>query len=129
MLLNKNNAFIAVITAVIISAIVLIIAIAISSSNFISRFNSLSFEMKDISKGVAKGCLEYARLKLAVGFYGGNETTTISSYNCYIYPIETVGTTTIIKSNATVQNKTTNLKLTVSNGALQTIYLEEVSGF
>ncbi|MDI6734319.1 MAG: hypothetical protein QMD50_02390 [Patescibacteria group bacterium] len=125
----KQKGFIAIITSVIVTAIVTVIALTLSGSNFIGRFNAANFETKDLSREIAKGCLEFARLKLASGAYAGNETTTISSYACHIFPIETTATATLIKANAVIDNKESDLMLTVNKTTFKTIFLEELSSF
>jgi hypothetical protein len=126
---NHNQGYIAVISAVIISSIVIVIALVFSSSNFLGRFDSQNVEMKEVGEGVAKGCLEYARLKLAQGAYSGNELKSIGDYTCRILPIETASGEYIIKATSTVSNKETKLKLRISSVDFQTISLEEVNSF
>jgi len=129
MFYRNNQGYIAVVSAIIITSIVIVIALVFSSSNFLGRFDSQGLEMKEISRGVARGCLEYAKLKLAQGSYGGNELKTIGNYSCRILPIESDSNSYIIKATSTVGNKETKLKLKVSNSDLRTISLEEVVSF
>ncbi len=127
---NKNQeGYIAVISAVIVTAIVIIVATIFSNSSFLGRFDSQALEMKDISKKVGEGCLEYARLQIATGPYSGDEAVSIGNYSCYILPIETAGGQIIIKSTASVSNRTTNLRLTVDDYTLETVLMEEVVEF
>lgn len=117
--------YVATISAIIVTSIVIVIAIVFSSSNFLGRFDSQNTEMKDIAREVAMGCLEYARLKLAQGSYGGDEVKIIGGYSCYIPPIEASPPAYVIRATSTILGKESRLKLTVSMSDLETISLEE----
>ena len=121
--------YIAVISAVIVTVIVIVIALVFSSANFLGRFDTSGLEMKNIGKEVAQGCLEHAKLKLKLGAYSGNEIISVGDYNCTILPIETSGSNKIVKASSTVDNRTTNLKLTVNSSTLETVSLEELNNF
>lgn len=126
---NKEEGYIAVISAIIITAIITVIALVFSSSNFMGRFDTLKIETKDVSRKVAEGCLEYAKLKLAGGSYGGNETVAVGDYSCQILAITTQGQNTIIRSQTTINNETTKLLFTVLTSNLATVSLEEIGSF
>jgi len=120
-----NGGYIGITVALIVTLITMAIALTFSSANFLGRFDTQVLELKSLSRGVAEGCLEYARLKISLGAYNGNETISISGYNCDILPIESSPTTRIIKSRATIQDKTTNLKLTINYPNLTNVSMEE----
>lgn len=126
---KKNQGYVAVVSSIIITAIVIVIALVFSSSNYLGRFDNQGVEMKDISREVAEGCLEYAKLKIAEGQYNGGELKTIGDYSCYILPIETFAEGYIIKATSTVHNRETKLRLKISSSNLETISLEEVTSF
>lgn len=128
--LPARAGYIAVISAVIITAIVLAVALVFSSSNFLGRFDALFLEQKDIARGVAEGCLAYAKLKLAESLsYGGNESKSIGPYSCAILPVESAPGQKIIKATAAVLNRVSNLKLVVSDSTLEAISFEELAAF
>jgi hypothetical protein len=129
MFYRNKQGYIAVVSAIIITSIVIVIALVFSSGNFLGRFDSQGLEMKEISREVARGCLEYAKLKLAQGGYSGNELKTIGNYSCRILSIESGSNSYVVKATSTVGNKETKLKLKVSNSDLKTISLEEVVSF
>ncbi len=129
MFYHKKEGYIAVISAIIITTIVIVIALVFSSSNFLGRFDTLGFETKDAARKVAEGCLEHAKLQLALGAYSGNETINVGTETCQILPIETAGSNKIIKAKAAVLERTVNLKLVVDSTSLETVSLEEVNSF
>lgn len=126
---KDKKGYIATISAIIITGIILAVSLVVSASSFLGRFDSSGLETKDISKEVALGCLEVAKLKLKLGEYSGNETIGVGDYFCDILGIETSGNMKIIKSSATVDTRTTNLELTVDGTTLQTTSLKEVQQF
>ena len=129
--LCSRDGYVTLIASVIITVGILIVAVTISNIAFLGRFDTLGVQFKDIAREVAKGCLEYARLKLSINLgYEGNETHSIGSYSCQILPIETPGANQkVIKSRAVVNTRVANLKLTVSTPAISIISLEELNTF
>lgn len=125
---KTNGGYIALISAIIMTVILMLISITTSHSSFLGRFDSQILEYKDGSYNLAKGCLDHAKLKLAQGSYAGNETITIGTNSCTIDPITTNSGNTIIVSKATITNTTTKLKLTVNSSTLSIVSLEENSG-
>lgn len=125
--LRPNSGYIAVVSAVIITLVITLLSLAASNNSFLGRFDTQSAESKVTSYQLAQGCLDHARLRLAMGLYSGNETVDIGSYSCHIYPITTSGLNKIIQVDATVDNKTTNLKLTINALSYITVSLEELN--
>lgn len=126
---KRRGGFIALTAAIILVLIVMTVALMFSNSNFLGRFDTLSLEQKDISKEAAQGCLEYARLKLKTGSYGGNETINVGSSTCTILGIQTSGNNFIIQSTSNEGGRITNLELVISSSTLNTVSLTEKSQF
>lgn len=126
---NKKGGYIALTAAIILVLIVMTVALMFSNSNFLGRFDTLGLEQKDISKEAAQGCLEYARLKLKMGPYSGNETINVGSSTCTVLAIQNSGGNIIIQSTSNEGGRTTNLELTVVSSTLATISLTEKPGF
>lgn len=127
----KKNAFIAITTSVVLSALILILTTSVGFTTWFSRFGALNSLFKETSFYVAQSCLEKAKLKIAQNSaYVGNETINVGSYSCFIYAIENPQAgQKVIKTRAQVSQDTTNLKLTVNHPQLTTISLEEVPKF
>ncbi len=62
---TKNGGYIALISTIIISAILIGLTAMVSQSSFFSRFDSLNGEYKRISKGMAESCVNLALLEIA----------------------------------------------------------------
>lgn len=130
--MKKENGYIAITTAIIVSFIILIIATTLGTSALLSRMNELDFSYKKITYYASRSCLDYALLKLASDInYLGNETVPIGSYNCVLSAIEDSGNNKILRSKVqdSYSGATTNLKLTLDRYALTTILLEEPVSF
>lgn len=80
MIRNNNKGFIALISVVIISFVLLLVATTLGLKGFFSRFNVLDSENKAKSAGLANGCIEAARLKLA----NNTSFTTLSDTDIFI---------------------------------------------
>ena len=126
----SQSGYIALISSIIISILVLGIALAISSTGYFSRFDILKNEFKERSSALAEACVDTALLKLAKNqSYNGNENINVGNDQCSILIIETASGQKIIKTKAIFQNAVTNLKITVNNTNLSVIYWEEVAKF
>lgn len=123
-----NSGYIALVSAIIMTVILILVSIVISHSSFGGRFDSQILESKDKSYNLARGCLDHAKLKLAQGSYSGDEVIAVGTDFCAIDPISIESGNTIITSKATVGNTTTQLKLTVDSPTLRIVSLEEIGG-
>jgi len=127
---KNSSGLIAIVTAIILSFLIILVATVLGSSALFSRSNDVDFLSKQSSYFLARSCLDQALLELAGNSdYSGNEVIAIDSYQCTINPVETSGSNKIIKATATVNSAVTNLKLTVVSTTFATVSLEEVSSF
>ncbi|MFH1346922.1 MAG: hypothetical protein ABIH10_01585 [Spirochaetota bacterium] len=122
--------YIAIISTIIISILLMTITLTVSSMGFFSRVNILDAEFKELSFALAEACVETALLKLSWNkSYNGNENISVGEYQCSILPIETVSSQKIIKTKAIFLKATTNLKITVQESNLLIIFWEEIAKF
>ncbi|OGY61668.1 MAG: hypothetical protein A3G58_00775 [Candidatus Colwellbacteria bacterium RIFCSPLOWO2_12_FULL_46_17] len=63
--MNKNNGFIALISVIVITMILLGVTATLGMKGFLDRFNILEGEAKETSAGLAAACVEAARIKIA----------------------------------------------------------------
>ncbi len=98
---GKQNGFIALITAIILSVILLVVTIAMNQTSFLTRSEVLESEYKNRSVALAEGCADTAMLRLANNpAYAGNEASiSIGTDTCSIGAIQqdtpTLGQVTI----------------------------------
>ena len=133
----KKNGFVALITSIVLSAILLTVAIALNQIGFLTRGEILDSEYKTRSSALAEACADIALLKLAANpaYSGGEPSIAVGSDTCAIgvvsqnTPIS--GQTTIITSavfpasSVTSQNAVTKLKIVVQSSDLKTVSWDE----
>lgn len=111
----NEEGFVALISVVIISAILLIVATTLSFSGFYGRFNILESEFKERSVALADACADTALLIVA---QGTSVTTpylvTISGNDkCVIKTADTVSDPSVFNIQAIYQNAYTNLEIKI----------------
>lgn len=128
--LKNNKGFIALMSAIIISAILLIIAVNTSLTGYYNRFNILNSEIKEMSSSIADACLDVAILNFALdSSYSGNENIPVNLNSCYIGPVTTNSTQKIFNIKGIYKNAHTNLKVTVDGLNFFVISVEEILTF
>lgn len=127
---TDQDGFIALTSAIIVSAVLLIVTVTLSYSGFLARFNILSSEYKERSAALAEACVDLAILKLADDSgYPGNETISVGSDSCLIRPMQVSGSEKIIETQAIFQEAYTNLRVFVDGTTLEITDWEELANF
>ena len=127
-ILNKkrNTGFIALMSAVIISVILLLIATNLSLTSFYGRSKILDSELKERSSALAEACADTAIVKLANDpLYtppAGGEPVSVSGDECIIESV--IGS--IINVKADYKNYITKLKIEVDLSDLSIVSWEEI---
>jgi hypothetical protein len=62
---SNQDGFVALVSAIVISALLIIIAASLGYTGFFSRFNILDGEFKETSVGLAEACAEISRVEIA----------------------------------------------------------------
>ena len=115
---NKfQKGYIALISALVISALLVVICVAISATSFFLRFNVLDSEYKERSSELAESCVNIALLHLA---QNPSNTATgnvvVGDDSCTIFSVQkdypAAGQTTV-QTKAEVRHAVTNFKVTV----------------
>ncbi len=119
----KNHGFIALITAVIISAILLLLATHLSITGFYSRSNILDFELKEVSFSLAEACADVAMLKIIDNTYYSptNEEVDIDGKKCSIESV----IDNMIKTKADYKNYITHLEIEIEPSDMTIVRFEE----
>ena len=127
---RNRSGFIALISAIIVSALLLSITLSLSLAGYYSRFNTLYAEYKKKSVALAEACGDVALLNIAE-----NTTMTtplvvpVGSNNCTIYSASSsvpVAGETTVKIKATHQGVVTNLVIVASSTGATIILWEEI---
>jgi hypothetical protein len=127
---NKKRGFVALISVIIISAILLLVATSLSFSGFFGRFNILESEFKERSSALADACVDSVLLSLAQNpSYNPTLPLTVpvsGNDNCTVVYIATPGSTKVIKTKGTYQQAITNLQVVVNTSDLTVVSWEEI---
>lgn len=126
---SRDGGFIAIISAIIISMLIVTLALSTNLSIFWGRFATLDREYHKRSVGLAEGCVDVALLKLANDItYTGGETQTIGSDQCTILAIPPVppGSNITIQTTATFQKSVSAMTVVVANPSLTLVSWDEV---
>jgi hypothetical protein len=119
---SYNKGYIALITAIILSALLMIISASVATGGYFSRFNVLYSEFKLQSTELAQGCLSYALVGFALNPNFSNPgNLNIEGYDCkivsvqYNYPAS--GETTF-QTSASYQGSVTVMTTIINNTSL-----------
>lgn len=130
--INSNEqGYIALMAAIVITAVLFILASSLSLSGYFARFNILYSEFKEKSLGLAEACVDTGLLNLATNssYNPVNEIISVSPDSCKIISLQNgvpnVGQSTLI-TTATFQKAVTNLKIVVDKASLSIVSWEEI---
>lgn len=97
---ESDSGFIALITAILLGAILMTVALSISTTGFFTRGQLLDAEYKERSRSLAEACVDVALLKLTANpLYtppAGGETIPAAGANCVISLITATGSNVTI---------------------------------
>lgn len=129
---KKEDGYIALISVIMLSLVLITVISALSSDNYFSRYNILENEYKQRSSGLAEACVEYAFGKLAAnpGYAGNNETFMVGNSTCQVSAVSPPGSfPKIISTTGTYprdgpQKSYTNLSVGVDSNLRITFWQE-----
>ena len=127
----KNDGFIALVSVIIISSILLILATTLSLSSFYARSNILDSEIKETSSSIAKGCVDTAVLELAdnLNFSGNKSYVNINRDSCLVSSVTTSNGNKTFKVQSVYQNSYTNIKTVLHLNPFSIVSMEEVPSY
>ena len=122
--------FIALTSAIIMSAILLMVAATGSLSGFFTRSTVLDAEYKERSLALADACIDTALVRLAGDFdYTGGETVEVDGAgHCQILP-GAVGKPRVFHIEVMFRHAYTDISVGIDVGALTLVSYTEVSHF
>jgi hypothetical protein len=128
---NKNKkGFVALMSAIIISIVLLVLATTLSFTGFNSRFNILDSETKERSSSLADSCIDLALLAFAKNTpYTVNTTLPVGSDFCKVGAYTTSGSQKIFETQGIFSNSYTNLKVKIDGTTFKIISVEEIPIF
>lgn len=118
---NKQHGFMALISTIIISIILLSMAVSLNLTNFYAQSNTLYSEFKEISFNLAESCTQIALLKIIQNpnYHPDNEVVSMHRDTCTIISINA----DTIETMANYKNYTTNLraKIDPDDGSMRSL--------
>ncbi|MDD4988822.1 MAG: hypothetical protein PHV42_00135 [Candidatus Pacebacteria bacterium] len=124
---KNSGGFIALVSVILISAVLLAILLSLNMSSFFTRFNILDSENKKRSEFLAEVCLDTARMNLLEDkTYSGGETIFQGEDSCKICPIGFSVGTIHLETRAVVSSSHTNLKALLNSSNMSILSFEEL---
>ncbi len=125
--MKKNSGFIALMSAIIMSSILLILINGLNLKEFYTQTNILDSELKEKSLYLAEACADTAILKIIHNphYNPTNETVNVGEDTCIIQSI-TGNQEKTIYTQANYRNYFTNLKIIINSTNLSVISWEEI---
>jgi len=125
-----NRGFVALMSAIIISVVLLIVATTGSFTGFLKRGNILDSELKRRSAAAADACAEQAFLLIAnESTYAGLSTLTFNSLDSCSVTVADSGGTKDLEIQGISRNAYTNLDVSLDPDTLTILSWEEVPSF
>lgn len=123
---KKRKGYAAIVSAILITAFIIVIVAGVSLASFVGRASSLNVTFKEISRALANACVNVALLRLSEDKnYNGGEVVAVGGKNCDIISVETVGLQTTITVKGEFQNSVTNVRRVVKTADLTIVSWEE----
>ena len=126
--IKNNTGFVALMSAIIISVILLLIVTNLSLTGFYSRSDILDSELKERSSALAEACADTALLKLAnnSSYTGLGTITVFGSDTCTIETIDPNTDPIVVNTKGIFQQATTKLNIKVDKSDLSVVSWEEI---
>jgi hypothetical protein len=125
----KNRGYVTLISAIIISAVLMSVMLNQSLFGFHVRFSVLNHEKKTASFFLALSCVEIVKIKLsdqAVYVYGGNEIIDMVDGNCQVDSVYFSQNQITFTVNALYKDAKTTLKAVVDSDNFNLISKKEL---
>lgn len=124
---SENRGFIALISAIIITTVLITFVISVGVSGFFTRFDILSAEIKEISQSIAEGCAHTAILQISQGSVPGGVVgeINIDGNTCLV----NAHGADFVEVQAVYNDSYTNIRATFNPGDFSITDWQEVASF
>lgn len=127
--LQAQRGYIALMSAIVISFLLLAITISLGFTAFFGRLNVLDSESKERSNALAEACIDSAILDASNGTYSVDKIVNIGSDMCRIISSVNGGSQTTIKTHGCINKSYTNLQAIIDNNSFAIISWDELPNF
>ncbi len=123
-----NSGFAALISSIILSVVLLLVATNLSLTGFYGRSDILDSELKKRSSVLAEACIDTALLKLSDNpSYTGSESITVQGGDtCNILTLDPSADPIIINTTSVFRDATTKLEVKVNASDLSVVSWKEI---
>lgn len=126
---NPRNGFILIISVLVLSAVIAVIAAAAAFGLAGSQLRGVELDASSDAKALAEGCAEAALFaRRNDDTYAGNETIAIGTGSCTIRPI-LVGPSLVIETQATANTRVYRLRVEVDVATFTISNWQRVASF
>jgi len=126
----QRSGYIALVSALIISAVVFLVVFALGQASFFGRAGVADAVYKEQARALAEACVNVALLGLSEDDnYAGDETIAVGGDYCEILPVENASSGRIIYAQGMFGGAYTNFKVTLATATVDIIKWEEVRSF
>lgn len=109
---KKQQGYVALVTALLVSAVLMVLVFTIGLSPFMNRNGIASSQWKQKSFTLAEGCVRVALVKLVQNAaYAGGETLSVASDTCQIVSVTASSSQKVISTSAQFNDAETSLKV------------------
>ena len=114
---NTKKAFIALISAIVISFTLLIAVVSVGARGLAGRFYLLDIDNKEASQALAEACVNVAFIAIAndASYSASNISVPVGSDTCTIKSVSVSGGQSTIQTSGIVKGATTNLEVKVNS--------------
>ncbi len=125
---SSERGFIALLSVIIVSAILLVVVLEANTSGFYTRFNILDSEFKERSSSLVDACVAIARMRVgANSSYIGPETVSVGSDQCQIVgTLNGAGNPRVFQIQAIYQTSYTDAQVSIDTDDLSIVSWKEV---
>ncbi len=115
-LCENERGFVALISILIISAVLLVAVTSLAEYGMIARYSLLDLERKTQSESYAMGCVSIARIAIVNDndFDVTDKEVSIDDHTCIIEDVATVSGNKRVKVSAVVEGATTNYQVDIA---------------
>jgi hypothetical protein len=126
----QPRGFVALMSAIVISAILLMLVGSGSLASYYTRFTIVDTELKATSARLAESCAAHARLALAGdATYAGNETVVVGESECTVGVVTSANGIATFEAHGVYQHYETTLLVQVDTVSMQVKNWQEIKNF
>ena len=131
---TKQHGFIALISVLMLSVVLLAAVISLAQYSMISRYALLTLEQKEVSVSLAQACVQVARIAIVNDplYQTQNHVVPLGNARCFIdhiFPQTPSSAKSRVETTASSSGATTNLRVEINTSSGAVTKMEEIPNF